>query len=89
MPKGSQPTQEHLAALAQGRTEGKAIRNYLSAIAASQPRKRGRQPKSAAELTALINSTEDPVDGHALLPPGYLRTAVALLKRAGISRGAS
>ena len=35
-------TKEHKAALAQGRTEGRAVRDYLEALRSSKP-KRGRK----------------------------------------------
>ena len=75
MPRGSSPTPEHLAALAKGRAEGKAIRDYLDALAAKNPRKRGRQPKNAAEIKAQIDATTDPVERLKLRP--VLRDALA------------
>lgn len=75
MPKGATPTPEHLAALAQGRAEGKAIREYLDALARQSPRKRGRQPKSSAEISQQIKDTEDPVERIRLRP--ILREAMA------------
>jgi hypothetical protein len=62
------PTPEHLAALAQGRTEGKAIREYLTALNAQGKRQRGRQPKSAADVQAMIDATTDPVERIRLRP---------------------
>ncbi len=75
MPRGTSPTPEHLAALAKGRAEGKAIRDYLDALAAQNPRKRGRQPKSADEIKAQIDATTDPVERLKLRP--VLRDALA------------
>lgn len=75
MPRGASPTPEHLAALAQGRAEGKSIRDYLEAITARNPRKRGRQPKSAANIKAQIEATTDPVERLKLRP--VLRDALA------------
>jgi hypothetical protein len=62
------PTPEHLAALAQGRTEGKAIREYLTAVNAQGKRQRGRQPKGAADIQAQIDATDDPVERIRLRP---------------------
>jgi DNA polymerase/3'-5' exonuclease PolX len=62
------PTPEHLAALAQGRTEGKAVREYMHAIGNQQKRSRGRAPKDAAAIQAQIDATEDPVERLKLRP---------------------
>jgi hypothetical protein len=62
------PTPEHLAALAQGRTEGRAIREYLAALNAQGKRQRGRQPKNAAEIQAQIDASSDPVERIKLRP---------------------
>ena len=62
------PTPEHLAALAQGRTEGRAVREYMHAIGNQSKRSRGRAPKSAADIQAEIDATEDPVDRLKLRP---------------------
>jgi len=69
MPKQkTSPTPEHLAALAQGRTEGKAVREYLVALASQGKRPRGRAPKSAEEVQAQIDATDDPVERLRLRP---------------------
>jgi hypothetical protein len=56
---------EHKAALAAGRTEGRAIRNYLEALEAHKPKRgRKRTPESIARRIAAINTdleTADPV----------------------------
>jgi hypothetical protein len=70
----SPPTPEHLAALAQGRTEGKAVREYMHAIGNQQKRTRGRAPKDAAAIQAQIDATEDPVERLKLRP--LLRAAL-------------
>jgi hypothetical protein len=62
------PTPEHLAALAQGRTEGKAVREYMHALANQTKGTRGRPGKTAAEIQALIDATDDPVDRLKLRP---------------------
>jgi hypothetical protein len=62
------PTPEHLAALAQGRTEGKAVREYMAALGSQTKRTRGRQPKGAAEIQAIIDQTDDPVERLKLRP---------------------
>lgn len=62
------PTPEHLAALAQGRTEGRAVREYMHALVNQTKRSRGRSPKSAAEIQAEIDATVDPVDRLKLRP---------------------
>jgi hypothetical protein len=71
--KKTQPTPEHLAALAQGRTEGRAIRDYLNALQNQGKKTRGRGPKPAAEIQAMIDATTDPVERLKLRP--LLRTA--------------
>ena len=62
------PTPEHLAALAQGRTEGRAVREYMAALGSQAKRSRGRAPKSAADIQAEIDATTDPVDRLKLRP---------------------
>lgn len=62
------PTPEHLAALAQGRTEGRAVREYLHAISNLSKRPRGRAPKDAAAIQADIDATTDPVERLKLRP---------------------
>jgi hypothetical protein len=81
MPRGTSPTPAHLAALAKGRAEGKAIRDYLDALSAQNPRKRGRQPKDAAAIKAQIDATTDPVERIKLRPA--LRDAMARESRGG------
>jgi hypothetical protein len=62
------PTPEHLAALAQGRTEGRAVREYLHALGSQTKRSRGRAPKDAAAIQAQIDATNDPVERLKLRP---------------------
>jgi hypothetical protein len=62
------PTPEHLAALAQGRTEGKAVREYMQALGNQTKRTRGRSPKSAADIQAEIDATDDPLERIKLRP---------------------
>lgn len=62
------PTPEHLAALAQGRTEGKAVREYMHALSNQTKRSRGRAPKDAAAIQAQIDATDDPVERLKLRP---------------------
>jgi hypothetical protein len=64
----SPPTPEHLAALAQGRTEGRAVREYMYALSNQTKRSRGRAPKDAAALQAQIDATTDPVERLKLRP---------------------
>jgi hypothetical protein len=64
----SPPTPEHLAALAQGRTEGKAVREYMHALTSQTKRTRGRSPKDAAAIQAQIDATTDPVERLKLRP---------------------
>ncbi len=78
--KKTQPTPEHLAALAQGRTEGRAIREYLNALQNQEKGVRGRAPKSAADIQAAIDASNDPVERLKLRPA--LRAA-ALREAAG------
>jgi hypothetical protein len=62
-------TDEHKAALAQGRVEGRAVRNYMAALqSTSAPRKRGRKGKSAAELQEAIMNASDPMERLRLRP---------------------
>jgi hypothetical protein len=68
-------TDEHKAALALGRNEGRAVRNYMSALqSTSAPRRRGRKGKSAAELQEAIMNATDPMERLRLRP--LLRAAL-------------
>ena len=54
-PKGPM-TNDHKAALAQGRTEGRAVRDYLTALRASKPKRgRRRTPDSIRKRLAAID----------------------------------
>jgi uncharacterized protein YicC (UPF0701 family) len=54
-------TKEHKAALAQGRTEGRAVRDYLEALRSSKPKRgRKRTPDSINKrLTAIDDALAD------------------------------
>ena len=68
-------TDEHKAALALGRNEGRAVRNYMSALQSTQaPRRRGRKGRSAEDLAAALRDSTDPMERLALRP--LLRAAL-------------
>lgn len=48
---------EHKAALAEGRSQGRSVRNYLEALAANKP-KRGRR-RTQASITKRLSAIED------------------------------
>jgi hypothetical protein len=51
-------TDEHKAALAEGRTEGRAVKNYLEALQQSRPKRgRRRTPDSIKKRLAVIDQT--------------------------------
>ena len=50
-------TKEHKAALAQGRTEGRAVRDYLEALRSSKP-KRGRK-RTADSINKRLAAIDD------------------------------
>jgi hypothetical protein len=58
-------TDEHKAALAEGRTQGRAVRNYLEALAAAKPKRgRKRTPDSIKKRVDAIDeelATADPL----------------------------
>ena len=58
-------TDEHKAALAEGRTQGRAVRNYLEALAAAKPKRgRKRTPDSIKKRVDAIDEelpTADPL----------------------------
>jgi hypothetical protein len=58
-------TDEHKAAMAEGRTQGRAVRNYLEALEAHKPRRgRRRSPESMRKRLAAVNDelpSADPV----------------------------
>lgn len=62
---------EHKAALAEGREQGRAVRGYLEALDAHKPKRgRKRTPESIAKRIATIESTIDdaaPVDRLLML----------------------
>jgi uncharacterized protein YicC (UPF0701 family) len=50
-------TDEHKAALAEGRTQGRAVRNYLNALEASKPKRgRKRTPDSIKKRLSTIEA---------------------------------
>ncbi|CAN5897262.1 hypothetical protein BH23ACT2_BH23ACT2_09730 [soil metagenome] len=53
-------SKEHKAALAQGRAEGRAVRQYLEALAASKP-KRGRK-RTPASIRSRLEAVEAELD---------------------------
>ena len=54
-------TDEHKQALAEGRAQGKAVRDYLSALETEKRKSPGRKPsKSPAEIQAEIDVETDP-----------------------------
>jgi hypothetical protein len=61
-------TDEHKAALAQGRTEGRAVRNYMAALASQTPGRRGRKAKGVAELEEALRNAKDPMERLKLRP---------------------
>ena len=62
-------TDEHKAALAQGRSEGKAVRDYLDALRANKPKRgRKRTPDSIKKRLAAIDDELPDAD-----PLGELR----------------
>jgi uncharacterized protein YicC (UPF0701 family) len=54
-------TDEHKAALAEGRTQGRAVRNYLDAIEATKP-KRGRK-RTADSIKKRLDAIESELVG--------------------------
>ncbi len=58
-------TDEHKAAMAEGRKQGRAVRNYLEALEAHKPRRgRRRSPESMRKRLAAVNDelpSADPV----------------------------
>ena len=56
-------TDEHKAALAEGRNQGRAVRTYLEALEAHRPKRgRRRTPESIRARLATIESTLDTAD---------------------------
>lgn len=57
-----QMTDEHKQALAEGRRQGKAVRDYLAALHAESSKPRGRKPtQTPDEVQAQIDTEHDPV----------------------------
>jgi hypothetical protein len=56
-PKNRTMSDDHKAALAEGRTQGRAVRNYLEALAANKPKRgRKRTPDSIKKRIAAIET---------------------------------
>jgi hypothetical protein len=64
-------TDEHKAALAEGRTQGRAVRNYLDALEATKP-KRGRK-RTADSIKKRLAIIESELDGSDRLKALNLR----------------
>jgi len=61
-------TDEHKAALHRGRIEGRAVRDYMDALASQSPKRRGRKGKTAAELQEAIQASSSPMERLKLRP---------------------
>jgi hypothetical protein len=62
-PRKRTMTDDHKAALAAGRTEGRAVRRYLEALEAHKPKRgRKRTPESIEKRLAAIESQLDAAD---------------------------
>lgn len=83
-PRGRKPgtkmTDDHKAALAQGREESRLVKTYLEAIDAAGPKKRGRKrtPDSIAKRLTVIES--------ALLEAGALARLQLLQEKADLEQ---
>lgn len=84
-PKKTQMSNAHKKALAEGRSEGRIIRDYLEVVEATKPRRgRRRTPESIARRLSLITQelkTADPVTKVRLIQERLdLRTELAGMK---------
>ena len=62
-PRPGLMTDEHKAALAEGRAQGRAVRAYLEALEAHKPKRgRKRTPESMRSRLATIDATIDAAD---------------------------
>lgn len=62
-PRPGQMSDEHKAALAEGRAQGRAVRAYLEALEANKPRRgRKRTPESMRTRIDTIDATLDDAD---------------------------
>lgn len=62
-PKKRAMSTAHKSALAEGRTNGRAVRNYLEALAANKPKRgRKRTPESVAKRIDAIDAMIDDAD---------------------------
>ena len=62
-PRPGQMSDEHKAALAEGRAQGRAVRAYLEALEANKPRRgRKRTPESMRARVGTIDTTLDDAD---------------------------
>ncbi|MEM9467736.1 MAG: hypothetical protein AAGA90_20350 [Actinomycetota bacterium] len=67
-PRPGQMTDEHKAALAEGRAQGRAVRAYLEALEAHKPKRgRKRSPESMRSRLEVIDATIDDADPMARL----------------------
>ena len=67
-PRPGQMTNEHKAALAEGRAQGRAVRAYLEAIEANKPRRgRKRTPESMKARIAKIDASIGDADAISRL----------------------
>lgn len=67
-PRPGEMSDDHKAALAQGRAQGRAVRAYLEALDAHKPKRgRKRTPESMRNRLDVINATIDEADPMARL----------------------
>lgn len=67
-PRPGQMSDEHKAALAEGRAQGRAVRAYLEALEATKPRRgRKRTPESMKVRIAKIDASIDDADAISRL----------------------
>ena len=67
-PRAGQMTDEHKAALAEGRAQGRAVRAYLEALETHKPKRgRKRTPDSMRARLGVIDATIDDADPMARL----------------------
>ena len=67
-PRAGQMTDEHKAALAEGRAQGRAVRAYLEALDTHKPKRgRKRTPDSMRARLGVIDATIDDADPMARL----------------------
>jgi hypothetical protein len=85
-------SEQHKAAMAEGRVEGRVVRDYLEALRNSKGKPgRRRTPDSIAKRLVAINeelSTASPVIDPSSLEAGFVSVAAAYSTRKGISYAA-